>query len=74
MGRNKKTMTNEQLFAMCEEAQTICDQMNSMSYNKKAERGEMDRQAEKLDLIYRKLDGDVTANRPLSKSGTIRLQ
>lgn len=66
--------TNVELLALLEEVDTICVQLNSMSYNNKDHRKLMEDHENKLDVIYNDLSGDVTAKRTLNKLPKVYIQ
>lgn len=65
---------NQELLEMMESVDSICYELNNLSYNKKEDQHQIDQHTHKLDLIHKKLSGDITVDRLLKNQPKVYLQ
>ena len=65
---------NQELLEMIEAVDSICYELNNLSYNKKEDQPQIDQHTYKLDLIHKKLSGDVTVDRSPNNQSKVYLQ
>lgn len=70
----KEKKVSKNLLALIEEAESVIDQLNHMSYNKKEEQALIDSHLNKLDLVYELLNGNTASSLKLEKGTKTFLQ
>lgn len=70
----KEKKVSKNLLALIEEAESVIDQLNHMSYNKKEEQALIDSHLNKLDLVYESLNGNTASSLKLEKGTKTFLQ